>query len=219
MRVLKRELLLSYRKRAEYIYALLFFVIVVTLFPLSITPNPRLLQVIGPGIIWVAVLLSTTLALNHVFRDDYQDGSLEQMILSSQDLVFLMSLKLLAQWLIFVVPMIVIAPVLAFLLHLSSHAIFVLISTLLLGSPILIFIGSVVAALTVGLRNGGVLMIFILLPLYVPTLIFGSQAVFLAQNGDSIAAPLAWLSALLMLTLMIVPFVSAAALRMGVAYD
>ena len=174
---------------------------------------------IGPGVIWVAALLSTLLSLNHLFRDDYLDGSLETMILSASSLSFLIMLKLFSQWIIFVLPLIIVAPLLAFLFHLSVQAIGVLLISLLLGTPILIFLGSIGAALTVGLRNGGLLMILMLLPLYVPTLIFASQAVIIAGQGGNIAAPIAWLGALLILTFILTPIVTAFALRIGIAYD
>jgi heme exporter protein B len=217
--MIKREMLLSYRKRMEYIYPLLFFLLIATLFPLATTANPNLLQTMGPGVIWVAALLSTLLSLNHLFRDDYLDGSLEAMILSANPLSFLIMLKLFSQWIVFVLPLIIVAPLLAFLFHLSLYAIGILLISLLLGTPILIFLGSIGAALTVGLRNGGLLMVLMLLPLYVPTLIFASQAVVIAGQGGHIAAPIAWLGALLILTFIVTPMLSAFALRIGVAYD
>lgn len=217
--MIKRELLISYRKRAEYIYPLLFFLMMVTLFPLATSANPQLLQLMAPGVIWMAVLLATLLSLNYLFRDDYLDGSLELMLLSAYPLSFLVMLKLFSQWLVFIVPFVVIAPVLAFLFHLSGHAVFVLLISLLLGTPVLIFLGSIGAALTVGLRNGGLLLVLILLPLYVPTLIFASQAVIIAEQGGSVAPPMAWLGALFVLTFMLTPWASAFALRIGVAYE
>lgn len=217
--MIKREMLLSYRKRMEYIFPLLFFLLIVTLFPLATTSNPNLLAIIGPGVIWVAVLLSTVLSLNHLFRDDYGDGSLETMILSASPLSWLIMMKLCSQWIICILPLIIMSPIVAFLFHLSGYAIGVLVVSLLLGTPILIFLGSIGAALTVGLRNGSLLMVLMLMPLYVPTLIFASQAVVMAGQGGHIAAPIAWLGALLILTFMLTPMVSAFALRLGVAYD
>lgn len=216
---LKREILLSYRKRSESIYPVLFFLIIVTFFPLATTPDPRWLTVMGPGVIWVAALLASVLSLTHLFRDDYLDGSLEALLLTEYSLPWLMFCKLTAQWLISMLPLIVISPVIALWFHLSAASIGILMVSLLLGTPILTLLGGIGAALTVGLRNGSLLSLLLLLPLYVPTLIFASNAVRLANLGGHVNGPFAWLAAILLLSLMLTPWVTGFALKMGIAYD
>jgi len=210
---------LIFRKRSEYTIPLLFFILIAVLFPLSTTVNPNLLKIIGTGVIWVAVLLSTLLSLDHLFRDDFIDGTLEQWVLSPYPLSLLILIKIIAQWLLTSFPIIIIAPIVALMFHLPEHAAFVLMITLLLGTPTLNLIGASVAALTVGLRNSGVLSGLILLPFYIPTLIFATHAIGQAINGGLMAASLALLGALFIFSLILMPFISAASLRIGISYD
>jgi len=215
----KRELLLRYRRRSECVIPLLFFMVVVTLFPLATTSSPAMLKMLGGGIIWIAVLLATLLSLGHLFRDDFNDGSLEQWVLSPYYLPPLILSKILSHWLMLSVPLIIISPLVGLMFNLSSHAIVILLIALLLGSLALHLMGAIMAALTVGLRNGGLLMGLLLLPLTIPSLIFASQAVNRADAGLSAAAPLAFLGALFILSLVLSPLIAAFALRVGVAYD
>ncbi len=217
--IVVRECIRSFRSRLDYFNPLLFFIIVVTLFPLATTPDIKILRLIGPGVIWVAALLAIMLSLSQLFQDDFLDGSLEQFVLSPYPLPLLIGAKVLAHWLILGLPLIVIAPLLAMMFHLSLYALWILMLSLLLGTPILLLIGAIAAALTVGLRNSGLLLALLMLPLYIPTLIFASSAVLAANHGLAIAAQMAMLAALLVLSITLAPLAAAFALRVGVGYD
>ena len=216
---IKREILLSYRRGLECATPLLFFIIVSLLFPLATVPSPALLKTMGPGVILIALLLANLLALNHLFRDDYNDGSLIQWVLAPLPLPLLILSKVLAQWVILSFPLVLISPLLAMMFQLSLHAICVLFVSLVLGSLTLNLMGAIMAALTVGLRNSGLLMALILLPLTIPSLIFASHAVSQAEAGLSMIGPLSFLAASLVFSLVFAPLISAFALRVGVAYD
>ncbi|MEN9848256.1 MAG: hypothetical protein RL368_996 [Pseudomonadota bacterium] len=215
--LLKRDLLLAYRRRSELANPLLFFVMVVSLFPLGVSPESKVLQTIAPGIIWVAALLAALLSLDTLFRSDFEDGSLEQMVLSHHSLPLLVLAKVLAHWLVAGLPLLVIAPFLGVLLFLPNDAMFPLMVTLLLGTPVLSLIGAIGVALTVGLRRGGVLLSLLVLPLYIPVLIFAASAVATAGTGLPIAGQLYFLAALLTLSLTLAPFAAAAALRISLS--
>lgn len=210
------EILLVYRHYSEMLNPILFFVIVLSLFPLGVSPDAKMLQTIAPGVIWVIALLTILLGLERLFRDDFQDGSLEQLLLSSQPLVLLVFAKILAQWLVSGLPLILIAPLLAMSLHLPSSAFLVLVASLLLGTPVLVFLGAIARGLTVSLRNSGLLVILLVLPLYIPVLIFGASAIAMASQGLSANGQLAWLGALLVLSLPLASITTVAALRIGV---
>tara|TARA_R110000868_G_scaffold144960_5_gene364573 strand:- start:7621 stop:8280 length:660 start_codon:yes stop_codon:yes gene_type:complete len=214
--ILKRDLLLALRNKQEWANPILFFVIVVSLFPLSVGVEPNTLKTIAPGVIWVAALLATLLSLNQLFHNDYQDGSLEQLVISPQPLSLMVLAKIIAYWLITELPLVMLSPLLGYMLHLSPHAIGCLFLSLLLGTPVLSFIGAIAAALTVSLRNGGVLLGLLILPLYVPVLIFGAGAVVAAQMGMAFNGQLAILGAMLVLALCLTPFAIAGALKIGV---
>ncbi len=213
--VLRRDLKLGIRKRTELLNPLLFFVLVVSLFPLGVGPGPKMLATIAPGIIWVAALLATLLSMERLFRSDFEDGALEQLLLSPHPLALLVLAKVLAHWLITGLPLILVAPLLGVLLHLPTEAIQTLPLTLLLGTPVLSLIGAIGVALTVALRRGGVLLTLLVLPLYVPVLIFGSAAVAAAADGLPISGQLALLGAMLALALTLSPFATAAGLRIS----
>ena len=215
--LLKRDLTLANRHRAELANPLLFFVIVISLFPLGISPESKILQTIAPGIIWVAALLAAMLSLDSLFRSDFEDGSLEQIILTPHSLHFLVLAKILAHWLVTGLPLLLIAPLLSVLLFLPSEAVLTLILTLLLGTPILSLIGAIGVALTVGLRRGSVLLSLLVLPLYIPVLIFAAGAVNEAARGFPVAGQLYFLAALLSLSLTLSPFAIAAALRISLS--
>ena len=213
--VLRRDLTLAARRRGDWLIAQFFFVMVASLFPLGVGPEPAMLSRIGPGVLWVAATLASLLSLARLFSDDHRDGSLEHMLLSPEPTVLLVLGKAIAHWLIYGVPLLMIAPVLGIQFHLSAEAIAVLEFSLLLGTPILSLLGSVGAALTLGLRGGGVLLTLLILPLYIPALIFGAGAVDGVLAGTGAAAHLSLLGAFLCLCLMIAPWIAAAALRVS----
>jgi len=215
--LLKRDLTLAIRHRAEMINPLLFFVLVTSLFPLGIGADPKLLQAVGPGVIWVAALLAALLSLEGIFRSDFEDGTLEQFLLSSHPVSVLVLAKVLAHWLITGLPLLVISPLLGVLLGLPGDAIVILLVTLALGTPVLSLIGAVGVALTVGLRKGGMILSLLVLPLYVPLLIFAANAVDTAAAGLPVTAHLSLISALLVLALSLSPLATAAALRISLS--
>jgi heme exporter protein B len=215
--LLKRDLILAYRHRSELANPLLFFIIVISLFPLGISPESKNLQGIAPGVIWVAALLAAMLSLDSLFRSDFEDGSLEQIALSSHSLPLLVLAKVFAHWLITGLPLILLAPLLSVLLFLPDNAILTLVATLALGTPILSLVGAIGVALTVGLRRGGVLLSLLVLPLYIPVLIFAAGAVNEAARGFEVAGHLYFLGALLSLSLTLSPFATAAALRISLS--
>jgi heme exporter protein B len=215
--LLKRDLTLAYRHRAELANPLLFFVIVVSLFPLGISPESKDLQTIAPGVIWVVALLAAMLSLDSLFRSDFEDGTLEQIALSAHSLSLLVVAKILAHWLVTGLPLILLAPFLGILLFLPEQAMLTLIATLALGTPILSLVGAIGVALTVGLRRGGVLLSLLVLPLYIPVLIFAAGAVNEAARGFPVIGQLYFLAALLTLSLTLAPFATAAALRISLS--
>ncbi len=213
--LLRRDLMLAYRHRAQMMNPLLFFVIVVSLFPLGLDPEPELLHTIAPGVIWVAALLAAMLSLDNMFRSDFEDGSLEQLLLTPHPLPLLVMAKILAHWLVSGLPLLLLAPLLGMLLNLGSESLFPLLATLALGTPVLSLIGSIGVALTVGLRGGGVLLSLLILPLFIPVLIFAAAAVGNAGAGLDITGQLAFLGSLLALAFALAPLATAAALRIS----
>jgi heme exporter protein B len=210
-----RDLMLAWRRRADVLSTLFFFVIVVSLFPLGIGPETQLLRSVAPGVVWVAALLASMLALGRLFSNDYQDGTLEQMLLTPQPLYLLVLGKVMAQWFVSEVPLVLIAPLVGVQFGLASDTLLVLFVSLLLGTPVLSLIGSIGAALTLGLRGGGVLIALLILPLYIPVLIFGAGAVDASIMGTSPQANLFLLAALLILSLVFAPWAASAALRIS----
>jgi len=213
--LLKRDLTLAVRHRAEMINPLLFFILVTSLFPLGVGANPNLLQAIGPGVIWVAALLAALLSLDNIFRSDFEDGTLEQFLLSSHPVSILVLAKVTAHWLVTGLPLLLVSPLLGVLLGLTGDGIRILMLTLLLGTPVLSLLGAVGVALTVGLRKGGMILSLLVLPLYVPLLIFAASAVDTASAGLPVSAHLLFISALLVLALSLSPPATAAALRIS----
>jgi heme exporter protein B len=214
--LIRRDVLIALRRRAEMANPLLFFLMVCTLFPLGIGPEPTRLAALAPGVIWVVALLACLLASDGLFRSDYDDGSLEQMLLSPASLYLLALAKSIAHWLITGLPLVVMSPLMAILLQLPAAAIPTLALSLLLGTAVLSLIGAIGAALTVGLRRGGLLIALIVLPLYIPVLIFGASAVQAAADDFSSAGQLAVLGALLALAIPLAPFAVAGGLRVSV---
>ncbi|MGX2028838.1 MULTISPECIES: heme exporter protein CcmB [Methylocaldum] len=215
--LLKRDLLLAFRHRGELANPLLFFLIVVTLYPLGVSPEEALLRKIAPGVIWIAALLAALYSLENMFRSDFDDGSLEQMALSPYPLSLLVLAKVLAHWLVSGLPMLLLAPLLALFLAMPTPALAVLELTLLIGTPLLSLIGSIGVALTVGLRRGGILLTLLVLPLYIPVLIFATNAVSAAAAGMAVTGQLYFLAAMLVLALTLVPLATAAALRISLS--
>lgn len=213
--IFKRELQLAYRRRSEWINPLAFFVIVVSLFPLGLTVGPNTLSLIGPGVVWVSALLATLLSLEHMFRADYEDGALEQFALSTYPLYAVALAKVLAHWMITGLLLCLLSPLLGSALFLGAASLKVLFVTLLLGTPTLSLVGAIGAALTVGLRRGGILLSLLILPLYVPILIFGAGAVDLTANGLNASGQLYLLAALLVLAMTLAPFAIGGALRVA----
>jgi heme exporter protein B len=214
-RLIRRDLAIALRRRAELANPLLFFLMVCTLFPLGIGPEPARLAALAPGVLWVVALLACLLASDGVFRADFDDGSLEQMLVSPASLYLLALAKSAAHWLIAGLPLALLAPLLALLLQLPTQAIGALVVSLMLGTAVLSLIGAIGAALTVGLRRGGLLLSLIVLPLYVPVLIFGASAVQAAAAGFDYSGQLAMLGALLALALPLAPLAVAASLRIS----
>ncbi|MES9831654.1 MAG: heme exporter protein CcmB [Candidatus Thiodiazotropha sp. LLP2] len=215
--LLKRDLLLAYRRRSELVNPMLFFVLVTAMFPLGIGNDAKLIEAVGPGVIWVAALLASLLSLDSMFRSDFDDGSLEQFMLSAHPVSILVLAKILAHWLVTGLPLFIVAPLLAVLLNIPGSAIPTLMLTLILGTPVLSLIGSVGVALTVGLRRGGVILSLLVLPLYVPVLIFATDAVKTAIIGIPITAQLSILAAMLVGSLVLAPMATAASLRISLS--
>jgi len=216
MVLLRRELMLAMRRRGDVLTVLFFFVIVASLFPLGVGPDPKLLRLMGGGVVWVSALLAAMLSLGRMFASDYADGTLEQLILTPTPPVVWITGKMLAHWLVSGVPLILVAPVLGVQFGLSNEALGVLVFSLLLGTPVLSLIGAIGAALTLGLRGGGVLVSLLVLPLYIPVLIFGAGAVDGAMSGLGAEAHLSLLGGILILAFMLTPWAVSAALRISI---
>ncbi len=213
--VVVRDLTLAWKGRVDVLSTLFFFLIVVSLFPLGIGPETHLLRLIAPGVVWVAALLASMLSLGRLFANDYQDGTLEQLLLTPQPLYLVVLGKVLALWLVSGVPLALLSPILGIQFGLSGNTLFVLIVALLLGTPVLALIGSIGAALTLGLRGGGLLVSILVLPLYIPVLIFGAGAVDASIMGSGVQGSLSFLGTLLVLSLVFAPWAAAAALRIS----
>jgi heme exporter protein B len=215
--LLRRDLVIAFRRRSEMVNPLLFFVLVTSLFPLGVGSQPKLLALMAPGVVWVAALLAALLSLDTIFRSDFEDGTLEQLLLSAQPVSVLVIAKVLAHWLITGLPLLLIAPLLATFLGLPSQAVDTLVWSLLFGAPALSLIGAIGVALTVGLRKGGVILSLLVLPLYVPILIFGAGAVGNAAMGIDATAQMYIMAAFLVFSLTLSPIATAAALRVSLS--
>jgi len=215
--MLKRDLLLAIRHRSELLNPMLFFVLVIILFQLAMQAKPEVLVTLAPAIIWIAALLAALLSLDSMFRSDMEDGSLEQMIISTQPTSLLVLAKILAHWIITGLSVTLVSPLLGLMLGLPFDATKILFLTLLIGTPILSAIGSIGVALTVGLRRGGIILSLLILPLYVPVLIFASQTVNTYMAGYPIFAIVSIMLGMLILSMSLAPWASSAALRMSVS--
>lgn len=215
--VVSKELKGAFRRRSDLLNPLWFFVMVVTLFPLAIGTEPALLKRIAPGIIWVAALLAALLSFERLFKDDFIDGSLEQLMLTPYPLAWMCCAKVFAHWLLTGLPILLISPLLAILLSLDRATYLALFLTMLIGTPILSLLGAIGVALTVGLRKGGILLSLIMLPLTIPILIFSTMATDAAAFGQSYLGLLALLAAMLVASVTLAPFAIAASLRVSVS--
>jgi len=216
LRLLRRQLLLAVRRPIEIGNPLLFFAMVVALFPLGLGPAPGQLASFAPGILWIIALLSNLLTSDAVFRSDFDDGSLEQLLLSPQPLYLSVLAYIAAHWLITGLLLALVSPLFALMLNLPSAAIGSLVASLLLGTAVLSLLGGIGAALTVGLKRGGMLISLLILPLYMPVLIFGSAAVKAAVTGAPVGPYLALLGAMLSLAIALAPMAIAAGLRISI---
>lgn len=213
--LLQRDLLIAFRQRSDLVNPLFFFIMVIALFPLGIGPEKSTLEKIAPGVIWIAALLSTLLSVDSLFRQDFEDGALELALLSPQPLFVLVLGKVVAHWLVSALPLILVSPILSVMLFMDTDTVLATVYSLLLGTPVLSMISAIGAALTVGLRKGGVLIAIIALPLYVPVLIFGTGAVQAASMALPYGGQLAILATFLVLALALAPVAIAAGLRIS----
>ena len=213
--IFKRDMTLAFRQRAELMQPMMFFVLVISLFPLGVGPGPETLQKIGPGVIWVAAILSSLLGMERLFRDDYLDGSLEQLMLSGAPMSMVALVKVLVHWMASILPLIVLSPLLAMFLNLTVEMYWALLLSLLIGTPLLSLVGAIAVGLTVSLQKGGVLLALLLLPVFVPLLIFATAAVDAAALQLSYSAHLGLIGAMLLLAFALAPAAIAYALRVS----
>ncbi|MFZ6819291.1 heme exporter protein CcmB [Undibacterium sp. Ji22W] len=211
--VIKRDLKIAYRRRSDVIVNLLFFIVVSSLFPLGVGPESSTLNLIGPGVVWISALLSSILSLHRLFVSDFNDGVLEQYVLSPHPFAIIVTGKIIAYWLLSGLPLVFIAPLIGFQFGLSFDANFVLFTSLLLGTPVMSLIGAIGAALTLGVRSSGVLVALLILPLYIPILIFGAGAVSMHASGIDISGYFFLMAGLLLCALAVVPFIVAFSLK------
>ncbi|AMJ97477.1 heme ABC transporter permease [Alteromonas macleodii] len=213
--IFKRDMQVAFKQKAELVQPLMFLLMVVTLFPLGVSPSPDTLQRIGPGVIWIAAILSSLMAMERLFRDDFQDGSLEQYMLSGMPLPAVSAVKVAAHWLVSFVPLLLLSPLLAMFLNLTVDMYIALVLTLLLGTPLLSLIGAIAVGLTVGLQKGGVLLALLLIPVFIPLLIFATSAVDSAALQLPYYAQLAIIAAMLLLAAALAPFAIAYSLKVS----
>ena len=211
-----RDLTLAMRHRSDVLTTVFFFIIVVSLFPLGVGPEAALLREMAAGVVWVAALLASMLSLTRLFADDYNDGTLEQLLMVPQPLPLIVLGKVLAHWIISGLPWVLMSPLLGLQFGLEGDELIMLMVTLLIGTPVLSLLGAIGAALTLGLRGGGVLVSLLVLPLYIPVLIFGAGAVTASAAGMGADGHLSLMGAILLLALVLAPWASAAALRISV---
>jgi heme exporter protein B len=215
--LLRRDFLLAYRRRAELLQPLAFLLVVTTLFPLGVGPSPQLLADIAPGVIWIAALLATVLSLDSLFRSDYEDGTLEQMVMSGQSLTLIALSRIVAHWLVAGLPIVLLSPLLAMWMNLPDNGLSILIQSLIIGTPVLSLIGAIGGALTVSLKRGGQLLSLLVFPLYVPLLILATSAVSAAVAELPYVGQLGLMLAGLIAALTLAPFATAAALKLSLS--
>jgi heme exporter protein B len=214
--VLGRDITLAMRRRTEVLTTLFFFVIVVSLFPLGVGTQKETLRMLGPGVVWVAALLASMLALERLFAADYEDGTLEQLLMTAQPLPLLVLAKVTAHWLLTGLPLVLVAPLVGLQYHMAESSVLAMILSLLVGTPVLSLIGSIGAALTLGVRGGGILLSLLILPLYIPVLVYGAGAVTVGADGLAETQPFfSLLGSFLLLALILSPLAAGAALRIS----
>jgi heme exporter protein B len=214
--VLGRDITLAMRRRTEVLTTLFFFVIVVSLFPLGVGTQKETLRMLGPGVVWVAALLASMLALERLFAADYEDGTLEQLLMTAQPLPLLVLAKVAAHWLLTGLPLVLVAPLVGLQYHMAESSVLAMILSLLVGTPVLSLIGSIGAALTLGVRGGGILLSLLILPLYIPVLVYGAGAVTVGADGLAETQPFfSLLGSFLLLALILSPLAAGAALRIS----
>jgi len=214
--VLKRDLLLALRRRSEIFTVLFFFLVVISLFPLGVGTEDKTLKQIAPGVVWIAALLASTLALDRLFSSDFMDGTLEQLALAPQSMSMMVLAKMVAHWLLTGLPLVLISPLVGVFYHLPTNSIGIMMLVLLIGTPILSMVGSIGAALTLGLRGGGVLVSLLVLPFYLPVMVYGAGAIASSmQTGLSLQPYFLLLGAFALLALVFSPWATAAALRIS----
>ena len=211
----QRELTIAFRQKAELVQPLVFFVLVVSLFPLGVGPTPEVLQRIGPGVIWVAAILSSLMGLERLFKDDFNSGWLEQLALTDASLSALMAIKVVVHWLVSFIPLLIISPLLALFLYLSEPMYWALLATLALGTPLISLVGAIAVALTMGLNKGGVLLALLLIPMFIPLLIFATAAIESAAMQLPYLPQLAIIGAFLLTALAVTPFAISYAVRVS----
>jgi heme exporter protein B len=215
--VLGRDITLAMRRRTEVLTTLFFFLIVVSLFPLGVGTQKETLRMLGPGVVWVAALLASMLALERLFSADYEDGTLEQLLMTAQPLPLLVLAKVAAHWLLTGLPLVFVAPLVGLQYHMESSSVLAMVLSLLVGTPVLSLIGSIGAALTLGVRGGGILLSLLILPLYIPVLVYGAGAVAVGADGLAETQPFfSLLGSFLLLALILSPLAAGAALRISV---
>lgn len=213
---LRRDLLIAYKRKNDLFNPFMFFVLVATLFPIGISPEPEVLGEISAGVLWISALLASLLAMDNLFRADFEDGSLELLMLSPHPLYFLVLAKNVAHWLVSGLPVVLVSPLIAYMLNFPEGAYLTLVLTLLLGTPVLSLLGSIGVALTVGLGSRGLILAVITLPMSVPVLIAGTLTVSQTLDGASLSGYLAIMGAMLVSAFTLAPLASAAALRISV---
>ena len=215
--LLRRDLLLAYRRRSELLMPIVFILVVVSLFPLGIGPGPELLARIAPGVVWIAALLATVISLDSLFRSDFEDGTLEQFLISGYPLTLIALAKITAHWLVAGLPLVLLSPLLGLWMNLPTQAMGIMVTTLALGTPILSLIGAIGVGLTIGLRRGSQLLSLLVFPLYVPVLIIATGAIMAAVDHLPHAAFLGLLLAGLIVSITLAPFATAAAIRISLS--
>ncbi len=214
---IKRSLLLTYRQPSDLLNPLFFFALVLSLFPLGVGPSEEMLQLIAPGVIWVAALLATLLSMESLFRADFDDGSLDQMLVSPNSLLLISSGKVIAHWLSTGLPLVLISPLLGLMFSVNDAGITGIVISLALGTPVLSLLGAVGASLTVGLKKGGILIALLIMPLYVPVLILGTALIETAQRGGDYDGHMLWMGALLALMSGVAPLATAGGLKVSLS--
>ena len=215
--LVRRDLLLAFRRRTELLFPVIFLLVVISLFPLGIGPSPQLLARIAPGVIWIAALLATVISLDGLFRSDFEDGTLEQFVISGHPLTLIALAKIATHWLVAGLPIVLLSPLLAMWMNLPDGGMSILIETLIIGTPILSLIGAIGGALTVSLKRGGQLLSLLVFPLFVPLLIVATNAVSAAVAGLPYTGQLGLMGAYLLLVLTLAPFATAAALKLSLS--